>query len=623
MFCRKCGSVILEGHEFCAKCGTKVYNVSLASSTNNPAMGIPVNNVTNNSELPYPKSNKKDKKIVVALVAAAIVLFCTLIGVIVVYGNNPERKLEKQLELAQRYLEDLDYEQAIATYEAALEIDPKCVDAYIGLAEVYEEMEDYEKAAEILQKGLEETDSKAIEKAKSKLEKILFADNEQQVQSEAGESHETSEEQSEEERLEAERLEQERIEAEKAKEYEEFISNTCGDSAIEAYIEYFDKNYGFDSISQGSCYCIYLNNDKIPELVVDGGDAASGAMIFTYGPDGVSEIFLRRGEFLYWEKKNVIDNDSGNSGGYGDAIIEIKNGVFNVIAGGSYFIKDEYYSSPSWDEDYMWNCVWEGEDVTYSEYNRIKESYFPSGDGQWNNAYDIGVSIYGTYAFYDAYHDLMIRWGEAEYWEFYGGMEKPNIYIYPDFSSQQTTVVDGSRVVETNVTLTINNGTLTSSWPESVLQNGKYNWHVYAGEDGTIYDSNGNEYSYLFWEGTSNWEPDFSKGFCVRGDETAAFLRSNLSRMGLTPREYNEFIVYWAPRMQGNKYNLISFQGLEYTNACPLCIKDSEGNAPNSMLRVMMAWKPADSKVTIEAQTFVPFDRTGFTVVEWGGRECN
>ena len=36
--------------------------------------------------------------------------------------------------------------------------------------------------------------------------------------------------------------------------------------------------------------------------------------------------------------------------------------------------------------------------------------------------------------------------------------------------------------------------------------------------------------------------------------------------MGLTPREYNEFIVYWLSKMQHNAYNLIAFQGSEYTD---------------------------------------------------------
>ena len=89
--------------------------------------------------------------------------------------------------------------------------------------------------------------------------------------------------------------------------------------------------------------------------------------------------------------------------------------------------------------------------------------------------------------------------------------------------------------------------------------------------------------------------------------------------MGLTQKEYNEFIVYWAPRMQENKYNLISFQTENYEQSAPLHINP----APDSMLRVYMAYKPLTNPIDIEPQTFKPFERTGFSVVEWGGCMVN
>lgn len=43
------------------------------------------------------------------------------------------------------------------------------------------------------------------------------------------------------------------------------------------------------------------------------------------------------------------------------------------------------------------------------------------------------------------------------------------------------------------------------------------------------------------------------------------------TEIGLTPREYNGFIVYWRPKMQDNPYNLITFQQKAYTETAPLC----------------------------------------------------
>lgn len=177
--------------------------------------------------------------------------------------------------------------------------------------------------------------------------------------------------------------------------------------------------------------------------------------------------------------------------------------------------------------------------------------------------------------------------------------EKPVIYLYPEQKTAVSVSLDYA-------------GTLTATYP--AYENG---WTVTAEPDGTLYDENGDEYSYLFWEGENNTDYDFSTGFCVAGADTADFLREKLAEIGLTPREYNEFIVYWLPEMQDNPYNLISFQSERYTDTAKLDIDPT----PDSVLRVFMAWKPLHRAQNIEPQTFTPFARDGFTVVEWGGCE--
>lgn len=174
---------------------------------------------------------------------------------------------------------------------------------------------------------------------------------------------------------------------------------------------------------------------------------------------------------------------------------------------------------------------------------------------------------------------------------------KPVLYLYPE------------DVAEITASLQLN-GRLTASYP--AYADG---WTVTAQPDGTLHDAAGNEYSYLFWEGALHADYDFSKGFCVAGADTADFLRETLAEIGLTPREYNEFIVYWLPRMQENAYNLIAFQYGRYTDAAKLTIEPE----PDSLLRVFMAWKPVEQPVEIEPQTFPVFARDGFTAVEWGG----
>ena len=180
--------------------------------------------------------------------------------------------------------------------------------------------------------------------------------------------------------------------------------------------------------------------------------------------------------------------------------------------------------------------------------------------------------------------------------------KKPVIYLYP---TEKTDI---------SVDLKLD-GKITCTYPE--INKG---WNVTAYPDGKVINkSDGKEYSYLYWEGESNTKYDMSKGFVVKGEDTAKFLQEKLSYMGLTPREYNEFIVYWLPQMQNNKYNLITFQGKAYTDSAKLEISPK----PDSMLRVFMAYKPLSKPIDIEEQKLQTFERKGFTVVEWGGCEIN
>ena len=178
--------------------------------------------------------------------------------------------------------------------------------------------------------------------------------------------------------------------------------------------------------------------------------------------------------------------------------------------------------------------------------------------------------------------------------------EKPAIYLYPEEETQ------------VSVTLELD-GSLTSTYPD--YGDG---WTVTAQPDGTLTDpETGRTYYCLFWEGIIDRQFDLSAGFCVAGEDTAAFLEEALAQLGLTEREANECIVYWLPRMEQNPYNLIAFQGEAYTGRAPLTVTP----APDSVLRVFMAWQALEEPVELPEQELPAFQRQGFTLVEWGGAE--
>lgn len=181
-------------------------------------------------------------------------------------------------------------------------------------------------------------------------------------------------------------------------------------------------------------------------------------------------------------------------------------------------------------------------------------------------------------------------------------VDKPVIYLYPE--------------EETEVSVNLNlNGKLTCTYP-------KYNngWTVTAKPDGTLTDKNGMNYNYLYWEGETDTEFDFSTGYCVKGSESAKFLEKELAKQGLNRKEANEFITFWLPQMEQNEYNIISFQKETYTDDAKLTVNPN----PNTIIRVFMVFKPSNEYVEISApkETETP-QRNGFTLVEWGGSILN
>lgn len=224
-------------------------------------------------------------------------------------------------------------------------------------------------------------------------------------------------------------------------------------------------------------------------------------------------------------------------------------------------------------------------------------------NGTLSEDWCVGDQVICTYenTYYDAENNKVecdFLTVEASDWEPEPGVDyKPVIYLYPEEKTEVSVTLDY-------------NGKLICTYPS--YDNG---WTVTANPDGTLTDANGQTYNYLYWEGETNTQYDFSEGFCVKGEDTAAFLEYALAELGLNRREANEFIVFWLPMMQNNEYNVISFQGDVYTDSAKLDIDP----APDTLIRVFMAWQASEIYVNIPEQELNAPAREGFTVVEWGG----
>ena len=275
----------------------------------------------------------------------------------------------------------------------------------------------------------------------------------------------------------------------------------------------------------------------------------------------------------------------------------------DVVAGNKYFSQTHYEwnGSYSYSED-MWELFAHIKEDYCAD---ITECYYLYSDWLTDNLTDrialtpreVSYNIaYMVDSYYLGNYNPASRTFE---YHFTGGLAKPVIYLYPEEETEVSVKIGFAE-----------EGELTCTYPE-------YNggWNVRAFPDGTIRDKDDNEYYCLYWEGEGTALLDGGGGWCVKGSDTAAFLREKLLEIGLTPREANEFIIYWLPEMQNNPYNIITFHTEDYALSVPLEVSP----APDTQIRVFMTFEASEDKVEIPPQKLPHYERNGFTLVEWGG----
>lgn len=182
------------------------------------------------------------------------------------------------------------------------------------------------------------------------------------------------------------------------------------------------------------------------------------------------------------------------------------------------------------------------------------------------------------------------------------GVDKPIIYLYPKEKIELSVKLGKPENIKV-------------SYPE--YRNG---WDIIAKPDGTLIDKKTNRKLYaLYWEGINDIQNSKKdEGFVIKGTDTINFLEDKLKILGLNEKESEEFIIYWLPKLEKNKYNYIRFATMEEIEEyMPINISKK----PDSLIRILMEFKPLDKKIDIKEQILKTPERKGFTVVEWGGTE--
>ena len=118
------------------------------------------------------------------------------------------------------------------------------------------------------------------------------------------------------------------------------------------------------------------------------------------------------------------------------------------------------------------------------------------------------ASYYGRYIYFKQDGDYLIYNTSPEIIyddSAYVDVKKPVIYINGETDGQEMSVsIDTENEIICEYTKRVNNV-----------------WEVKADKNGLLVDKEGQTYNYLYWEGKSKSEYDFSKGFCVKGEDSA------------------------------------------------------------------------------------------------------
>ena len=146
MFCVNCGKDITDAKRFCPYCGAVCTHTVRKRSF-------------------FRKRWR---------VAAAILLtFCVLGVLLAGVGRLVSRyRYQRQLSLGDRYLQEMEYEEAAAAYERAIRIDPKQEDAYLKAAQARLEMGEGEEAVSLVETALEAVGKEKFDSLQEEVEKI-------------------------------------------------------------------------------------------------------------------------------------------------------------------------------------------------------------------------------------------------------------------------------------------------------------------------------------------------------------------------------------------------------------------------------------------------------------------
>ena len=182
------------------------------------------------------------------------------------------------------------------------------------------------------------------------------------------------------------------------------------------------------------------------------------------------------------------------------------------------------------------------------------------------------------------------------YVEDHAVVKKPNIYLYPEEDSHIALSLEFP-----------NGGSVTESIPQY-----SGGWDVDVTTEGKI----GGQYDYLFYECDVPDYCQYAYGWVVPKDGLKDFFESNMQSYGFNEKEIGDFTEYWIPRLTTYE-NYIIYPQLKEEISNMVIIQSSK--AIDREGRLFYSIKGTNyNGIQLTAPDIVPFNRDGFTLMEWG-----
>ena len=182
MYCGKCGAQIADNARFCTKCGAPLEDMTVAPEISKPEKvkkektakvkkEKPIQDVqkAESVAMAQDKANGSAKKILKTL--GIVCLIGLIIGLLTIGGyiaytvffdKSDQNEYEELYRKAQKAAQEGEYEDAIRCYKRLIKINPDEPELYLEIANAYGEMEEYDKAIDILTEGYKNTEDDDI-----------------------------------------------------------------------------------------------------------------------------------------------------------------------------------------------------------------------------------------------------------------------------------------------------------------------------------------------------------------------------------------------------------------------------------------------------------------------------